>query len=84
MCEDTYTKVKGNKITLYTKGNQWTSEHRKLIRVTDNGNGYTVKDYSWSSTVPHMYYNIPYDVADNLVKVLLEFENYFPNVEEPK
>ncbi len=56
----------------------WTSANKKILKIVDNGNGFTVKHYSWSDAYPDMYYNIPYDLAGDLYRVFkeIDIENY--------
>jgi hypothetical protein len=70
MSNCTYT-LKSNKkglkvLTLYSDDSGWATADKKLMRITDNGNGFTVKSYSWVASDPDMYYNIDYSDADLL------------------
>ena len=64
-------KHKGNKVSVFSDA-EYLHDNKKLLTVTDNGNGYTVKAHSWSSVAPDMYYNIPYDTAVYLYYALKE------------
>ena len=56
-------KTKGNKVVKYL-------DDRKVLRVVDNGNGFTVKSYSWTSMEPNRYFNLGYADAADLVDCL--------------
>jgi hypothetical protein len=47
---------------------------KKVMRVVDNGNGFTVKAYSWSSVNADQYWNIGYADAADLVDCLKKME----------
>ena len=49
-------------------------DDRKVMRVVDNGNGFTVKVYSWSSIEADKYFNIGYGDAADLVDCLENME----------
>jgi len=71
-------KFKKNKATVYSTEDYRITE-KKLLMVKDNGNGFTVKSYGWSSLQPDMYWNIPYDVAVDLMAAFNKMgvsENY--------
>ena len=74
--EDSYYDKKGNKVWIYypTDSENEYSSLRKVLRVVDNGNGFTIKSYSWTSTEPDTYWNIPYNVAGDLVDALEHFD----------
>ena len=74
MCTEYTEKVnkKGNKVvTLWSKDGV---EDKKTLRVEDNGNGFTVKVYSWLSTEPDMYYNLDYGTAADISDALDLFD----------
>jgi hypothetical protein len=62
-------KVKGNKIIKYAD-QDYSQPGRKLMKVTDNGNGFTIKSYSWSPSWPDMYWSIGYSDAVDLLECL--------------
>ena len=59
----------GTKITVRDE-----ETRKKIIRVVDNENGFTVKSYAWTAANPDMYWNIPYDVASDLLDILPNFD----------
>ena len=66
-------KVKGNTVTMLA---DFTGKPgKKVMRVKDNGNGFTVKIYSWSSCEPNIFLNIGYSDAADLVDCL-EYMDY--------
>jgi len=65
-----YYTIKDNKhgyktLTIYS-GEGYSEADRKLLKIIDNGNGYLIKDYSWSCVIPDNYYNLDYSVAELL------------------
>ena len=60
-------KVKGNKVTKTLQGT-------KVMKVVDNGNGFTIKAYSWSSIYPDLYWSIGYADAADLVDCLAQMD----------
>ena len=65
-------KRKGNSVIVYA-GPEYINEGRKLARLVNNGNGYTVKFYSWSATIPNRYLNIGYDELEYLSAAFASF-----------
>lgn len=65
-------KRKGNKVWLLA-GPEYIYPGKKLMRVEDNGNGYTIKSYTWSAAYPDLYWNIGYGDAEYLVECLKQF-----------
>lgn len=65
---------KNNKVTLYSD-DDFKEVNRKLMRVVDNGNGYTIKAYSWSSVYADKYWSIDYAEAADLVECLKYMED---------
>lgn len=53
---------------------EYTIKDKKLLRVEDNGNGFTIKSYSWTSSEPDMYYNLDYSTASELMDALELFD----------
>lgn len=67
-------KRKGNKVTKYSD-HQYTQADKKIMKVTDNGNGYTIKIYSWSSTEADTYHSLGYADAADFVDCFNKFED---------
>jgi hypothetical protein len=65
---DTVYDIKDNKfgystLTVYS-GSGYVKEGKKLLKIIDNGNGYTIRSYSWTSANPDTYLNIDYADAE--------------------
>jgi hypothetical protein len=61
-------KEKGNKKWLLQK--DYNGDLRKSIKITDNGNGLTIKKYSWMSSSADQYWSIDYGTAVDLIALL--------------
>lgn len=69
-----YDTTKGGTVVTIYSGEGYTQDNKKLLRVKNNGNGFTVKYYSWLPSSPDLYWSIPYDVAADLVDALEQFD----------
>lgn len=64
----------GNIVTKVNPGKGYCEGLDTLLKLTDNGNGYTAKFPSYSSVYPDMYLNIDYAQAEYL---FLAFKHIF-------
>ena len=69
-----HIKQKGNKTWLMSSKVENSVNNKKIMRVEDNGNGFTIKSYSWSSVDADKYYSIGYDEAAHLTEILEYFD----------
>lgn len=65
-------KTKGNKVWKLADRN-YSHPGEKLMKVTDNGNGFTIKSYGWGASYPDMYWSIGYADASYLFECLKGF-----------
>ena len=73
--KDTYIKIKKNNkygyktLTVYS-GPGYVKQGKKLLTITDTGNGYIVKNHAWNSAFMDRYFNLDYDDAEFLMAYL--------------
>ena len=68
-------------ITAYSSSNAgWSQANKKLMKIVDNGNGFTITAYSWSSCEQNIKYSLPYDTAGYIMDML----KLFDFMEEPE
>ena len=66
-------KRKGNKVWLLSDSS-YVKANKKVMRVEDNGNGFTVKSYGWDAPYPDLYWSLGYADAADLMECLKEFD----------
>jgi hypothetical protein len=69
MVETSYIKEK-DKVLKLKSGAGYIESDRNLAKLTDTGNGYVFKSYSWTSCKQHNYICMDYSEAHYLLKLL--------------